>query len=629
MAETYRIRTKDGIELEVDHDIRPDDPLVKHAVLTERAKRQGEERQARVAERAQNEQQVEQQRFQESESARPWAQRMAANVGAGMMNLAQGVQQLTGNASEEDVTDKRARDKQLADMTTGGSVGQFAGEVLPTMVIPAGAAVKGVSLAGKVFPRALARMLPAGGSTGAAALDASLMGAGAGALQPVAEGESRGFNAGLGAVGGAVLPTAVGAGRRLYRTLSRNGAATRAAEDLSGRAGTAANDAERALAAPGGQDIPLSTAATAGSPELAMAERASRARNPAAWAEKDAETARGVWNNVERSTDNLSDLGAHKSVRQSNWNARMGEMANNVDPAVFKAEAEQFRNLIEQAKRTPQGQNQMRGVLQEISRQFDEMGGDITPQHLAALRARMSGQVKGTPLTDPFRSAPTTDPYYISLRDALDQVLEKSSGGNWSPVNAGYKAESRPVNASRASQAIRERFQTPQGVPVAGEVGGVPKVTEHALARTIASKGESRFGEELAPGTRSRLTRTLDALKAQNITQQVKNAGTGGGGSNTTMDLIASGAQEGVGMAMGLPATVVSSLKALVTQRGDRLMNQELDRLLQNPQQYIDAVRRIQTSGGQLSIPQRQLIAGLQQSIAATPAALIGASNAP
>ncbi|MGH9575926.1 MAG: hypothetical protein ACRD3R_00710, partial [Terriglobales bacterium] len=446
----YTIRTKDGIELAVDDDILPDDPLVKQAVQTERNKRAKATQQKRI-ESAQRE---ERERFDREEAARPWVERAMTNLGAGMMELPQGIKQRLGHVSPEEVREKRDRDKRLAEGTAGGGLVQFGGEILPTMAVPAGAAVRGVSMAGKLLPKALTARLPAAG----AVTDAALMGGATGALQPTLPEESPVANTAVGAVGGTVLPSLAAGGRLLHRTLTRKGAERRAAEAVATRGDTSA--VERALKAQGADDIPLSTAATAGNYDLAMLERASRNRDPAAWTALDADTARGVWRNVDRATENMDDLAAHRRVRDTGYNANVDEMVRNVDPAVFKNEVSRFGALVDQAKMTPQGQNQMRGVLSEISRQLDEVGDHITPQHLAALRSRMAGSVKGTPLTDPFRSAPTSDPYYRSLRDELDAMLDRSSSGKWSPVNEAYAAASRPVTASRASQAIREGFES-------------------------------------------------------------------------------------------------------------------------------------------------------------------------
>lgn len=554
-------------------------------------------------------------RFAQEEADRPWAQRMAANVGAGFDTAYEGAKQLIGRGgSDEQIKADRALKEQLAEGTTGGGIGQIVGEVAPTLAIPAGAVGAGArgaaALAGRGLPKALARFLPAA--------DAAVMGGAAGALAPVTSDESRTLNAGIGAVGGAALPAVVGAGRVLKRTLSRGGAAERAGEELADRAG---GNMQRDLSniATANPDIPLSTAATAGNTELAMAERASRARNPAAWAEKDADTGRAVWDQVERATENLADIPAHKTVRRSNWAARSTEAMNAVDPQVWQQEAGALRQAIDQASRSPEGMIRLKPTLAVIRDVMDSP--DFSPQHLAELRKVMGQSVKGPSMPgQAFDRSVQNDPLYLSLRDAMDDVLSKSSGGKWDRVNPGYRADSTPINQGEASAAIRARFENPTtGEAVAGEIGGVPKVSAHRLSQAMNARGVvSKFGDELAPGSRNRLTATMDALRKQGITQDVKTAGTGGGGSNTTMDLLASGAQH----AMGL-GPVLGTLKALVTGRGDRLMNEELDRLLQNPAQYVQAIQQLQQRGQPPSFAQRELMQMLSQASAATPAALL------
>lgn len=115
--------------------------------------------------------------------------KIAAGAGKSVADTWQGLQQLTGFANAQDVADRRAQDAPL--MATGaGQVGNIVGQGLQMAVpIPASAALKATSWAGKAAPY-----------VGAAARAGVF-----GALQPVANGESRALrtaeSAALGGVG--------------------------------------------------------------------------------------------------------------------------------------------------------------------------------------------------------------------------------------------------------------------------------------------------------------------------------------------------------------------------------------------------------------------------------------------
>lgn len=94
------------------------------------------------------------------------------------------------------VDQKRREDASLVSEGAGKAM-KFAGQASPTLGIPFG-------------------WLKAGGKL-APTVEGALVGAGIGATQPVGTGESRGFNATAGAVGGAAIPAAIAGLRELSR----------------------------------------------------------------------------------------------------------------------------------------------------------------------------------------------------------------------------------------------------------------------------------------------------------------------------------------------------------------------------------------------------------------------------
>lgn len=129
-------------------------------------------------------------------------ERFWAGMGSSVHDTLQGIGQLVGLVSQADVDRERALAAPLKN-TRAGTIGNIAGQALQiAMPIPAGAAARGASLAGRVAGRA-------------APLVTSAVRAGVfGAAQPVATGETRAGNAAENAAwgaGGQLL--ASGAGR--------------------------------------------------------------------------------------------------------------------------------------------------------------------------------------------------------------------------------------------------------------------------------------------------------------------------------------------------------------------------------------------------------------------------------
>jgi hypothetical protein len=117
--------------------------------------------------------------------------KVLAGVGQGMTNLARGVGQAVGLVSDDQIAESRRQDAPLLNTPSG-----MAGSVL-----------------GGVAATAPAMLIPGANTL----VGSTAIGAGVGALNPTAEGESRLSNAGVGAVGGA---GGYGAGKLLGRAIS-------------------------------------------------------------------------------------------------------------------------------------------------------------------------------------------------------------------------------------------------------------------------------------------------------------------------------------------------------------------------------------------------------------------------
>lgn len=127
-----------------------------------------------------------------------------AQFGSGIADLAQGVKQRFGSATEADTSEKRKIDEKLNDSFIGKSL-NFVGKAMPSLALP---------ILGS-----------------APVLSAAAGGALSGFLEPTAKGESPVFNTALGGTLGAVIPGVGAAYRNLGAGNANRELATRAIQD--------------------------------------------------------------------------------------------------------------------------------------------------------------------------------------------------------------------------------------------------------------------------------------------------------------------------------------------------------------------------------------------------------------
>lgn len=146
----------------------------------------------------------------------PWYEKLGAGAGQSVDSNIRGVRQLFNYlTNDQEDLDMLAQEEQQARefneplLDSGwGRTGQIGGHILQ-MLLPAGAAAKGVKAVTAGLPRA-AQVSSVLGTEAA-------LGGAYGAMQPTVEGESHGDNAAIGAafgVGSRLAPWAVGAGAR-------------------------------------------------------------------------------------------------------------------------------------------------------------------------------------------------------------------------------------------------------------------------------------------------------------------------------------------------------------------------------------------------------------------------------
>jgi len=563
-------------------------------------------------------------------------QKVLANIGGGMMDLATGVRQfytdMTGTDAEKaamraEVEDKRKRDAALAEATPGGKWAgkglQVAGNVVPTLALPVGAALRTLT----ALPRAmgLMRAAPATARLGTATLatDAALTGGVLGAVEPVGQDESRGVNVLKGAALSGATPAVLAGGNQIMRQVTQRGGEARAGEQITRQLAENGDQAqmlrqtlERLRQAPQ-SSIPLSTAATISDPQLARLEAGSRTRSGANWYDFDQGQARSVADEVIAATRGAEDVAARRGLRSNNREVLVNQAMSSVNEPAFARDLAGFRANLDTAARSAEASNPaVRGMLTQLADEIDRLGPDFRPENLATIRANLASKAPMMP-TNAYQAAPRESPATMSVLREVDNILNNATGGRWSPVLQSYKRDSDIVRSSQAAGKIRESFIDPATGRVRGvsadAAGDVPKITEAGLGRALDSARGPRRELVLDPTANARLEAILAALRQQNIVQGVKRSATAGGGSNTASDTIAAGvAERAAGMLGGPAQPVASTLTTRLMDYSKGLEEQALAQALQNPQRMLQILQRQVDAGQPLTPTQQQLLALLR-----------------
>ncbi len=473
-------------------------------------------------------------------------EKVLANLGAGFHTVGQGIGQLTGiggRVTDDQIREKRARDAALAANTRGGGALQIAGEA-------AGAAPIGLAGMAAAAPLGL-------GALATAAIGGGIGGAASGALSPVTEDESRGFNAAVGGTLGTVLPFATKAAKGLYgyarNALPTKGALQRrAVEELKDMipAGTAQQDlnatAQRLRQAqmPGqppaqgqgtpfaqaGHEVPTSAAQASGDPWLAQAEAVSRAHpsTQPQWAQFDMARQAALAKRVQGLAPDDAALDAmYASRTAATQPMREGALQAAGQVPDFHMPV---ANAAQQLLAGPTAANPaVRTITEYVLREATE---NPSPARLYEIRKVLASKLKGPAvfgdqLSAAAKSAGTETQ---ALMASIDDALEQSSGGLWKPYLAKYAEGSKPIESAKVLRQTAEAM------------ADKPTVTGHAFNKTIKKLNEGKYGQRLTPqdeASVSELSRILEQGEAPGRIRKL--AGTMGGGSQTTMDMLASG----------------------------------------------------------------------------------------
>jgi len=548
-----------------------------------------------------------------------------ANLGAGFDTAWQGAKQILPGLkgpSDADLEESRADKARLAQSTetgagaswvpSAGSALQFAGEMAPSLAIPAGAAT---GAGARFLPRALQALVKTplrAGVTG---------GAVAGALQPVTSEESRTLNTGLGAAGGAVLPGLFklpAAVRALRGQLTAAGGAARAPKMLRETLGADADKVAQAAARPNtgtgkAKLIPETLSQKTGNVRAAQLESVTgrEAESNASWANFMREQNRARYASVQNATREADMLGARADVREQ-VSAPMRQAALGAakqDKWFHVPVGDAARGMLAGDTGTNPA---VRSVANYVLSNIDERAGSaITPARLYEIRKVLADKLDGPHLIGDEMSAAVKGASRETRRmmGAIDDALDQASGGKWKPYLETYSRASQPVTASKAAQAARAGFES----EVVPELGGVPHVTQTRLGRALDAEKRARFDAgrpSMSPPALAELQDVSAQLARSNEAQSARKlAGTAGGGSQTSTDLALEAGLRGVLSRTTGQAGAIGKIMHVFSARADDAAKQELTRLLQNPQAAAQAIRAAGAKGAPLSEAQQVLLA--------------------
>lgn len=569
-----------------------------------------------------------------------WARGMAANYGAGTQNVVDAVKQMFGADSaptDQEVRDRRMRDKELADSTYGGSLMQILGEVAPTLGVPAGGFVRGargLSEGAAALGRALtsARTAAPTASTVAAPVgpvaataDATLAGGTVGALMPTTSDESRAMNAALAAAAGGLPLGAIGSAVKLRNMYAAGAAERRAADELVRRLGNEGAQSvldainARGFGPSGTRNIPLTAGEISQNPALAAMERGIGSANVGGgagdvmWAPFRAKQAHERFAVLEDATKGGTPANIEAlEVARDNATASLREKALTEaakDKWFHAPVVKALDDMMSGSSRPNPGVKWVNNYLR------GEMDEGITPGQLYEAKKVLQEKLDGplTPGDQVAASLKNARRETTKIINAIDDALNTSSGGKWQKYIDKYKSESRAVDSAKAQHEIRQLF-TNDAAPT---IAGVPELTASRVGRALESEGSGKYGQLLDDKTLERLRELRDNIAASEDLQKllVKSATGGRGGSNTNMDMLLSrrlaGAVEGT----------VPILKD-VAKRADEFTKAALLDAFQNPERFVAVVQK-KIDRGQPLRPSEERILRLIRSTTSMPAAAL------
>jgi hypothetical protein len=332
-----------------------------------------------------------------------------------------------------------------------------------------------------------------------------------------------------------------------------------------------------------------SAAVTSQNPKLASLERGSRNAVGDEWMPFDQAQQSARWQHLDENLQKSTDVDRLLGEANQIGAAVPYEAAG---PRLFVRQMDDFFGNLQTAKQTPQyhGKPAVRAAVDYIEDTMRE-AGTVTPELVHQMRQTLQKGLTGAPgAGEAGVRAAASEPFVISLTQALDDVLAQSSkGGKWDKWKQSYGSKMTEAEAAKADVNIRGKFvDEATGTLKKTQIGpmqpGEPVVTGHALKQAVAAAGSAKRGpkkgQDLLSGKSKAALRNVEQdISASEILQRSKAASTGGSGSDTASNFMSA-----AGLGMIDPATGLTKL--LYTHGGNQQqkeMQRQLAALLQDP----------------------------------------------
>jgi hypothetical protein len=194
-------------------------------------------------------------------------------------------------------------------------------------------------------------------------------------------------------------------------------------------------------------------------------------------------------------------------------------------------------------------------MLQAIKDEVIRVGPDFSPAHLQQIRANLSAAAYNPASGNAFASAPRDNPATLSVLSEIDRILNRSTGNKWDKVLGAYSQGSTAVNAAKAASQVQGSFMDPATgrllVKTIDPQGSVPILTDSGLTRAMNAARAKDGSQVLSQPAADQLNATINALRQQNVVQNLKRSATARGGSDTVSNAL--GALPFVGKFMAAP----------------------------------------------------------------------------
>lgn len=505
----------------------------------------------------------------------PLASQIAAGAGKAPTDLGMGIRQIIGNASQQEVDEKKALDAPLMQ-TAGGIGGNIGGNVAMSLLPGLGAvgigknlAMPAVQAAGKLALTAPATMTGAAVSGGMGGLQ--------GLLQPVATDDSRIFNGVAGFVGGAAVPVAgmaLKAGKGLLEPLYQGGRDEIVGRALRSAAGDNADTVIKNLKGakelvPGSKPTAAEVANSGG---IAAIQRAASAVDPEAYATRAAQQ-------NEARVGLLDRLAGSKTKKEAAAMAReaaagplyKSAMELGVDPEMAKVLQPQIKNLME---RMPSGVMEKARELARLN--GETLGKDGSVQGLHYMKLAVDDMLdagKQTGIGSQMSRGLT------QFKNDLVTVIDDLSP-QYKRARETFAARSAPINQMDVAQEISDKsvnkltgLLQPQSYAKALSDDTAVRATGFSKATLADTMGPKKLGQ-------------LEAIK-EDLMRSVAARDMGrGAGSDTVQKLAMTNLMQQSGLPVGLlNMPGLGRLGNWVYSNADEEMKRSLAQGLLNPSQ--------------------------------------------